>query len=107
MKLTVKTLFNEPKTASQAAFVTRIIARAERLVESGYTIKSFGNRAFYVILPGQAEAYPFDEGGYHVNNTPGEERCSCQCFEDVKDCKHRIAVALMEAEEAAQVLRVE
>ena len=104
--ITVKTLFAEPKTASQAAFVARVYERAQRLLQDGYVIKQRSRKTLFAIFkPGNISRH----ADYVVDMTPDYERCTCKGF-PAGDCKHRLAVALMldeQAREAAQVAALE
>jgi hypothetical protein len=93
----VKTLFNEPKTASQAAYIARIQFRADVLfTDAGYTLHALGDHRYSVVKPGCEAEYPFGDYGYDVDNAPGSEDCNCAGFIKDSDCKHRIACALYE-----------
>jgi hypothetical protein len=97
----MKTLFNTPKTASQAAFIVRIISRAQSLFTTGgYTKYDMGDGQYSVVKPGCEEAFPFGDYGYDVCTVPGKQHCTCGEFARSRDCKHRIACAL--AEDAAE-----
>src|SRR5690242_10320221 len=103
----MKTLFNEPKTASQAAFICRIIARAESLLSEGYRFQQMGNTPWYAIFKPENDSLRNCDRDYKVDLTPGKECCTCDGFAEHKDCKHRIAVQLETEREAAQVEQLE
>lgn len=93
----MNTLFAEPKTASQAAYVCRVVERANSLWLDGYTFKTdeYGD-IFAVIKPGHKweEIPPLNEGIYATDT----EGCSCKSFKKDGECKHHIAVVLKQAE---------
>jgi hypothetical protein len=97
----VNTLFAEPVTASQAAFIARVVERARTLFTAGgYTwhIADDDPCLFGVCGP-QGQCYVV-----HMK----ENTCSCRGFEKYRDCKHRIAIANdPECEVAAMVKRLE
>lgn len=97
----VQLLFNEPKTAAQRAFITRIIARAYSLFADGYRAQQYGKTPVYAIFKPGNSACTNGYRDYAVQVSKGQEDCDCDGFRKHKDCKHRIAVALMLAEEQA------
>jgi len=100
----VPTFFAEPKNAAQAAFIARIAERAQELMTEGYVIKQRSRKTLFGIYkPGNTTRH----SDYVVDRTPGHELCTCAGFKKHGDCKHRIAVALEEAREAAQVAALE
>ena len=102
----VKTLFPEPKTASQAAFVIRVMERGQRLIEDGYVIRQRSRKTLFAIFkPGNTSRH----ADYVVDMIPNHEHCSCKGFR-AGDCKHRIACSLLldeQARDAAQVAAFE
>lgn len=96
----MKTLFPTPKTANEARTQTLIIERAHTLEADGYRIQRQGKTPCYSIFkPGNDK--PTDGWrDYKVDLTPNKEECTCDAFQNYKDCKHRIAVALKIEREA-------
>ncbi|HLK56404.1 MAG TPA: hypothetical protein VKU00_07560 [Chthonomonadaceae bacterium] len=97
----VKTFFAEPKDANEARRQANICERASSLLtDGGYSLEEVfggGGMTFKVSAP--------DGHGYEVNTVFDE--CCCEGFKKDRDCKHRIAVALEQAREAAQVAALE
>ena len=99
--LPIQTHFHEPKDVNEARRQANIVERAETLLtDGGYRMEEEfggGGMTFKVIAE--------DGHGYEVNTI--FEECSCEGFQQDRDCKHRIAVALEQAREAAQVSALE
>ncbi|HLK57195.1 MAG TPA: SWIM zinc finger family protein [Chthonomonadaceae bacterium] len=96
----VPTKFHAPKDVNEARRQANICERAETLFQTGYTMEEVfggGGMTFKVVAE--------DGHGYEVNTIFNE--CCCPSFENDGDCKHRIAVALEVAREAAQVAALE
>lgn len=93
----MKTLFPEPKTTTQAIRQANIMERAMTLTESGYRLVRRSRPTLYGVYKPENNTI---HSSYVVDQTPGRELCTCKGFRNDGDCKHRIAVALMEEEEA-------
>jgi hypothetical protein len=100
-EIKVPLLFNEPKTDAQRAFISRIIDRARTLFADGYRAQQYGKTPVYAIFKPGNTAATNGYRDYSVQVSKGQESCDCDGFMKHKDCKHRIAVALMLAEEQA------
>jgi len=101
-----QTYFRTPKTASQAAFIARIVARAEMLfTESGYRYKRMARTPWFACFRPDNTDTRASRRDYLVDVS--SHTCDCEAFEKAGDCKHRIAVALMLDAEAELCERYE
>ena len=96
----VETHFHEPKNAQDALRQANILERAQTLFQSGYTMEEVLGGGGMTIKVSAADGH-----GWEVNTIFSE--CSCPSHANDGDCKHRIAVALEQAREAAQVAALE
>jgi len=105
----VDLLFKPAQNRGQQAFIDRIVERAKSLIADGYRIQQYGRTTAYAIFKPENRKLTNGYRDYSVDMTPGKNHCDCDCFADVGDCKHRIAVALMleEQREAAEMLQLE
>jgi|SRR5579871_5311011 len=97
----VATYFLEPTNIQQARRQANILERASNLFTTGgYRLQedpTGGGFIYNVTAP--------DGHGYSVDTI--FDHCTCASHAEDRDCKHRIAVALELAREAAQVAELE